>query len=343
MRVRSSHLLLPRLRFSRLPWVFGLWLAAWVTPAHGQAPERGETSLPEPFVFGDVDCPDPKTVQQAVLSLIPPERHSLLSQGVRVELEDLGDTYRVTVWKDGAAFKKNHSDPARECDRRARFAAVFTVLTLMPPELGAEPRPAEPDPKPQAEPPPVVTPAPVKPRAPAQVRRLVPLARLELSALYSYAPAILDAPSMHSFGAELRAAIGRGPVSGTVSVGYATPAKFEVDSVQGDVTRIPLSVGVRLRKDFESWTVAGDVGVLLIAQRVRATNLVTNQEQSAADIGMRGGLQLAHPFGVHVAPFVGAFVWFSPGPGELSALPRGVIGNLPYFWFGGAVGLSFGL
>src|SRR4051812_37002478 len=107
MRVRS-----PRSIYAR---VLGLWLAAWAAPALGQVPEKRELSAPPAqFVFGDVECPDPKSVQEAVLSLIPAERHALLARGVRVELEDSGDSYRVTVWKDGAAVKKSYSDPARE-------------------------------------------------------------------------------------------------------------------------------------------------------------------------------------------------------------------------------------
>jgi len=324
----------------------GLCLALWGTHAQGQTPDKREPSPSaplSPFVFGSVDCPDPKTVQQAVLNLIPPERHTLLARGVRVELEDLGDSYRVTVWKEGASVKKSYSDPARECDGRARFAAVFTVLTLMPPELGVEPivKP-EPEPKPEpakAAPVPASAPEP----APAHEPDLPPLARLELSALYAYAPAILEAPSMHSFGGELRAAIGRGALSGTLSVAYVTRAKFELDGVQGELSRVPLSVGVRLRKDFDSWSLAGDLGLLVVAERVHATNLLASQAQSSANFGLRGGVQIARRFGPHFAPFVGAFVWFSPSPSELSTLPQGVIGNLPYFWLGGAAGVSFGL
>ncbi|HYQ44715.1 MAG TPA: hypothetical protein VER11_22175 [Polyangiaceae bacterium] len=339
MRVRP-----PRLLSSRSSRTLGLCLAVWGTHAQGQVSEKREPSPSaslSPFVFGNVDCPDPKTVQQAVLSLIPPERHTLLSRGVRVELEDLGESYRVTVWKEGASVKKSYSDPARECEGRARFAAVFTVLTLMPPELGAEPI-VEPEPelKP-AKPAPVPAPAPEP--APAHEPELRPLARLELSALYAYAPAILEAPSMHSFGAELRAALGRGALSGALSVAYVTRSKFELDGVQGELSRIPLSVGLRLREDFEAWSVAADLGLLVVAERVHATNLLTTQARSSANFGLRGGVQVAHPFGPRFAPFVGAFVWFSPSPSELSALPQGVIGNLPYFWLGGAAGVSFGL
>jgi hypothetical protein len=306
-------------------------------------PDKPElTDPPAPFTFGSVQCPDPKAVQQAVLSLIPPERHTLLEHGVRVELEDLGESYRVTVWKDGSSVKKSYSDPARDCDGRTRFAAVFAVLTLMPPELGQElAAKSEPEPPPK----PAETPAkkPAQELAPAPTPALPPLAHFELSALFAYAPAILDAPSMHSFGGELRLALGRGALSGTLSVAYLERAEFDLAGVQGDLARLPFSVGARLRSDFASWSLAADLGFLLVPQRVRATNLLSADSRSSVELGVRAGVQLARKVAPRFAPFVGAFVWLSPAPSEISALPQGVTGNLPYVWLGGAAGVSFGL
>ena len=337
MRVRS-----PRLLFAHVLGV-GLTLGVGVPrPARGQVPEKRELSEPAGFVFGSLQCPDPKTVQQAVLSLIPPERHALLEEGVRIELEDLGDSYRVTVWKAGRSVKKSYSDPARECDGRARFAAVFSVLTLMPPELGADPL-AKPEPepapvpvsKPAPEPARIVEPAPAPPRP--------PFVHLELSAVYSSAPAILDSPSMYSFGGELRLSLGAGALSGTLSAAYLERARFDARGVQGEVERLPLSVGARLRSDFEAWRLSAELGLLLVPQRVRATNLLSQHADRSVDLGLRAGVQLARQSSAHFAPFVGAFACFSPAPSQLAALPQGVIGNLPYLWLGGAVGVSFGL
>lgn len=335
-----------RLRSQRLFFAYnlGLSLAAllvWAAPALGQTPEKREVAeLPAPFVFGGSECPDPKTVQQAVLSLIPPERHALLAHGVRVELEDLGESYRVSVWKEGSSVKKSYSDPARDCSGRARFAAVFTVLTLMPPELGVEATE-----KPKAEPAVAAKPAAAATpsAAPAHTSPRAPLVQLELSALYASAPAILEAPSLHAFGGELRVALGRGALSGTLSVAYTERPRFDLEGVQCELTRLPFSVGARLRSDFDAWSLATDLGLSLAAQTVRASNLLTQHTDSSLDVGVRAGIQLARKAGPHVAPFVSAFVWLSPAPSEISALPQGVIGNLPYLWLGGAAGVSFGL
>ena len=336
MRVRHQRLLYTE--------ILGLSLMGWAAPALGQLPEKRDLATPPaPFIFGSAQCPDPKTVQQAVLGLIPPEHYAELERGVRVDLEDLGDSYRVTVLKDGATVQKSYSDPAQDCEGRARFAAVFAVLTLMPPELGlgpvAKPEPApKPAPAPPAPPPP---PTPAAEPAPKPAPRA--LVRIELSALYAYAPAILEAPSLRSFAGEFRLAVGRAAFAGTLSVAYTERARFELGSVQADFTRLPFSIGARLRSDFAPWSLTADLGLSLVAQRVRATNLLTQHSQSSLDVGVRAGIQVARELGPHVAPFIGAFVWLSPAPSEISALPQGVIGNLPYLWLGGAVGVSFGL
>jgi hypothetical protein len=338
MRVRSQRLLFTRI----LGLSAATSLSAWVAPALAQVAEK-RVAEPAQFTFSSVECPDPKAVQLAVLSLIPPEHYVRLEHGVRIELEDLGESYRVTVSKDGATVKKRYSDPARDCEGRARFAAVFAVLTLMPPELGLA---ALPQAEPEAEPKPTAPPAappPLGPTLESTMPARPPLVHIELSALYAYAPPILEAPSLHTFGAELRVAVGRGAISGTLSLAYTQRAQFDLASVQGEITRLPLSVGARLRTDFSAWSLAAELGLLLVPERVRATNLLSEHTASALDVGVRAGVQLERKIGPHFAPFVGAFVWLSPAPSEISALPEGVLGNLPYLWLGGAVGVSFGL
>lgn len=318
----------------------GIWflpsLASGQTSTSPTPPELSVTSS------GSTECPAPRAVQQAVLRLIPRAHHDLLAvHAVRVELEDLDNSYLVRVFKDGQAFAKKYADPARDCEGRANFAAVFAVLTVMPPELGfAEPEP-EPEPEPQpkkAPPPPVIEVPKVEPAPPAPA----PLAHIELSGLVAYAPAILDAPELKSLGGELRVALGRGAFSGTMSVAYLGRAKFQLAGVEGDVTRLPVSVGVRLSTDIEGVRLAGELGALAVSQRVRGTNLLDSRAHSTLELGLRAGFQISSS-SARLRPFAGAFAWLSPGPRDLGALPYGDIGNLPYLWLGGAVGLSLGL
>jgi hypothetical protein len=313
-----------------------------VISALPRAQAQTTDSVPEPFTFGDGDCPEPNVVQREVLRLIPPERHDLLQHGLRIELEDLGESYRVRVSKDGTSLKKRYADPARDCDARARFAAVFAVLSVMPPELGADVQSVEvPAPKPAAPPKPVSAPPPPPPPPPALP--LAPLAHIELGALFSYAPAILGAPEFSAFGGELRVSLGRGSLASTLSVAYLSRAKFELRGVTGDLWQLPMSAGLRVTSDFGGLRMAGDLGLLAVVQRVRATDLASSRAASALELGARGGLTFQTELGAHVAPFFGAFVWLAPAPRDLSAEPLGVFGNLPYLWIGGSAGVSLGL
>ena len=68
------------------------------------------------------------------------------------KLVEEGDSYTVSVTKaDATRMTTGYTDVARDCDTRARFAAVFVVLTVFPPELDLElHKPAPPPPPPVA-------------------------------------------------------------------------------------------------------------------------------------------------------------------------------------------------
>jgi len=320
-------------------WLWFSLLTFGSAHARAQTPREATTF----FTFGNSACPEPEAVEREVRRLIPNERQKVLESGVRIELQDLGESYRVTVSKDHSTVKKSYADAARDCDGRARFAAVFAVLTIMPPELEAnepesEPEPAKPAPE-QPPPPPIVSmPLPLQP-----ARALPPLARVELAGLFVAAPAIQSAPANASFGGQLGVAIGRGAFESTLSVGYVTRAHFTLAGVHGDVATLPASVGVRLSTDFGAFAFGADVGFLALLEQVRARNLVRSNRDNTLDFGARAAFILALPVGPRFAPFLGAFTWIVPAPHELRALPQGVIGNLPDWWLGGTAGVSLGL
>ena len=316
-----------------------LFAVSWLRAA----PSLAEVAAPVPssFVFGPSTCPAPEVVLQAVMRLVPAERRGLLRQGVRVDLEDLAESYRVKVTKDGKPVDITYADPARDCAGRANFAAVFVVLTVMPPELGVDAVKDEPPVPPTSVP--VAAPSPPRVNPAVETAPVLPLARVELGALFAAAPAVWRAPALDSFGVELRVALGRGAWSGTLSVAYTTPAHFELDGVRGEITRLPASAGLRFRSELLGWSLATDLGLLVTAERVHATNLRVSRQRELVDFGVHAGMVLAPAGRARVAPFVSLFAGVSPGPRELSALPRGTLGNLPYVWLGGALGVSLGL
>jgi hypothetical protein len=83
-------------------------------------------------------CPGAEMVGRAIESLIPGQVLSSADGPARIDLLDQGDSYRVTVTAGGAARERVYRDLAHDCEQRARFAGVFIVLTLMPPEVLVE-------------------------------------------------------------------------------------------------------------------------------------------------------------------------------------------------------------
>ena len=82
-------------------------------------------------------CPDRDAVLSALRKLgarEDPEQLGDAAVRAGLELEDLGDRFRVTVG-DRA---RDYGDAERDCPRRARLAAVFCALVLAPDGAGAE-------------------------------------------------------------------------------------------------------------------------------------------------------------------------------------------------------------
>jgi hypothetical protein len=98
-------------------------------------------------------CPEWESVWATVSKLVPDGVISLAAAKPRVQLEDLGDRYRVRVTTPDETLERVYVDRERDCAKRNRFAAEFIVLALMPPRIvggsppptsAASPAPAQP-------------------------------------------------------------------------------------------------------------------------------------------------------------------------------------------------------
>ena len=103
-------------------------------------------ALAEPPVAITVNgtCPNAEAIWAAVASIVPAKDLDRFAAAARVEISDLGDSYRVSVNAKGIDRLRVYRDLAHDCDHRARFAAVFVVLTLMPPDVLLDALPAQP-------------------------------------------------------------------------------------------------------------------------------------------------------------------------------------------------------
>src|SRR4051794_40022959 len=90
------------------------------------------------------DCPTSEAVTSTIESLIPQHLDDVLRRDPEVAITDTGDSYKVRVAVEGQTHLRVYRDVGRDCAHRARVAAVFVVLTLMPPEVMMESPPPAP-------------------------------------------------------------------------------------------------------------------------------------------------------------------------------------------------------
>lgn len=312
---------------------------ALASGSRAAAAEDGAAAL----ISVDGSCPDEPAVDGAITALIP-RGVAALPESARVAVVDLGETYRVAVKTDGTARTRLFRDPARDCEQRARFAAVFIVLTLLPPELAAAPPPPPaPPPAPAILP---ARPAPPPPPAPAVV---VPAPaprrwRLELAAMLEGAPPVAASAAVLATGGEVRVVRRLDPVALALGAGLEPRASFSIGGLDARQTRVPMDLSLRLQRALGGVELAGELGVA--AAPLHAEGLGTARPESGTrlDVGARAGasLRFARP-GARLAPFVGVHLVLFPFPYEIAALPAGGLGTTPVLWLGVRAGLSIAL
>jgi len=306
----------------------------------------------EPLVVsGFGTCPDPEAVRSAILQLVSPSatagpgRAALPAQS-RVSVNDQGASFRVSVTTEGSDAERTYSDPSRTCERRARFAAVFAVVTLMPPDLGPEAAPPEPKPKPETPPAPapVVSPAPPEafrppPPAPAATPAWL---RLELAAVAEQALNNKAELAVRGLGAELEAVFGRDSLAPWLAVAYAPSRELAFADTSCTFTRAQLAAGVRFGESAGPFALSAELGVVAALARIRGSDLAHPATDTSVDFGVRARLA-----GALAAPRLGPLLAFEasafPWPSEVWALPRGSLGTLPVLWLGVSIGAYLGL
>lgn len=331
-----SAVCLPRFRRATTT-IFAL-VALLPASAYSQAgePAAPPTSPAPRRITSDGSCPSADAITAAIESLVPHGGADALPPSTRVEVTDAGDTYRVTLSAEGKERARAYRDAARDCDQRARFVAVFIVLTLMPPELLAE-SPAKPPPPP--EPPP---PAPVPTIAAAPVVEPPPRRfRLDVSAAMDFAPAIGDAPATASPGAEIRFAAGSGKLGFTASAGIQPRSSFSVGGLEARQLRVPFDAGARARLPVGPLEIAFELGAAAAVFHASGVNPAMPGGGTRLDVGARGAiaLRLARAT-ARIAPVIGVHALTFPKPYEIGMDPAGVIGHMPSLWLGATAGAS---
>jgi hypothetical protein len=296
-----------------------------------------------------------------------------------VTIEDLGPRYRIRIVTKNGPVERTYFDDERDCPRRARFAAEYVVVTLLPPQFAVPPSaaPAENEKAPSdggsppgasappaasevqtpqaiparsaptrtevpVAPPPPTASAPTAKSAPSAKPRRPSFASVEASGMLWAAPPLLGAPTIAAAGVDLRARIGAGWLGFVASAGFQPAEAFRNESgFQGNVLRAPVAAGVRLRRAVSPFEVAGDVAAELAYERYEGTS----PHVTMAAWRFAPGLQTALTGSWTTASGIGALLrveieWL-PFQENLVALPNPVVTKTPAFWGSLGLGLSF--
>jgi hypothetical protein len=290
-------------------------------------------------VEGDGNCPSPGAVRSAILQLTSEERRLELPKRARVRVVDRGKTYDVVVQSERGSVERSFDDAQRDCERRVRFAAVFAVVTLLPPDIGRDAADPGPPPPPAPEPP---APPPVRPTPPAIVPEPRSV-RLELGLSAELAPGVGGGLRGSSVGVELRCALGRAPLSALIAIGYAPVGRFSITQLDGELLRIPGAVGARLELARLPLALALDGAVVGAIERFSSTDLQHTASATIVELGARVGVVASLAVEAGITPFVGAAATLFPMVRDITIAPSGVVGRTSPLWLGGVAGLAFGL
>jgi hypothetical protein len=324
-----------------LQFLTGIYLVAGAASAqasHGQQAIEQRILMPSGKV-----CPTAAAVAAETWALTPAHQRAVLDELYAVQVEDLGPSYRVVVTTAKGTKERSYQGPERECEKRARFVAVFVVLTLMPPEgllpdatVAEPPSPATPPPSP------AIAKSELQPKEESTLaaeRRF----RFELAVTAEQGLKLEGASGVAYVGGSLRALVGRGVLVPALGVSYATLGHFDADGVQADLARAAANAGVRARVRSSAFELGAEADAVIVASRATATNLLHPTSDSGTELGVEAALLVALRTQVLFEPFLATNVRWMPVPHALTTTPRGEVGTLPSLWIGASAGVALRL
>jgi hypothetical protein len=268
-------------------------------------------------------CPGAEAVTAALGSALGNEAAPGGADVPRVS--DQGDRFSVAVRGQTRQFV----DPARDCDERARAAAVFIALALNPPVLPPGPAPVVRDGAAQQ----VVLPAPAPTPTSERWIDLAAAARLDGGTASASSAAI---------GFEARAAVGWRWLGVAATAGVLAPTESHFSAVTVRQQRFPLSVAVTAQHRAGSrLAVAGAVGAALVPLTLRGEGLDGGSQATRLDAGVRLAVELRIRATPRLAPFVDLHAEIFPRAYQLDVDPLGTVGSTGRLWVGVSAGLSF--
>ncbi len=313
-------------------------------------------ATPQPLVASTSLCPEAAEVEQEILGLTPTLYRGVISNQVHIQISDTGAEYTAAIFDPELRAIKSFFDPARDCQRRARFVAVFVVLTLMPP--GIEKELTIPDSPSQFTSAPEKRPSNSADTASGRYRvlenfydrqvvatimpRTASAVRIEAAATLQRTPAVFESLAMTGIGGEIRGLFGRGHLAALVSIGYIKRSTFGVDGIEGSMRRAPAVVGLQWRLRLRTLELAPEAGAIAMFERVRGNGFLHSEQNSTMQFGGRLGGTVSGAYG-RLWPYFGIYFNAFPAPQDLVTAPQGAVGTTPAIELGTTLGVSYAL
>jgi hypothetical protein len=318
------------------------------------------------LVQSDSDCPSAEVVQAEVRELTTLEQRRGVLPGSKAVISDRGESISIAITRDGKTSVRVYRDAARDCERRGHFVSVLVVVSLMPPDLGDAPdaggalpteqqppnggKPATPEPATGVERPPGRTQEPdattePTPREPSvdHRRRYI---RIEPYALAQASVPISDSARIAVWGGGLRVALGAGNLRFTLGGSYVPKTELLYTgrfAGRANLQRLDVALGVRLALGHAPVDTSFDAGLLLSRAAVNGLDSRQPARASTVSLGANAGFHVCWSEQDRLTPFLGVYADMFPFAPELSQLPQGSVGHLPYVWVGVKGGLALAL
>jgi hypothetical protein len=225
-------------------------------------------------------------------------------------LVDLGPRYQVAL--DGQT--RDYADPVRDCEERARVAAVFAAMIIEPPEVTAR----------------------ATPLAPAHSRQV----ELRVAGLADVG--VERSSQAFTAGGELRGTLVGQRWGIEIGAGAEWPATLAWGAYRARITRFPLDVSVRgvLRRTHAMVSISAGVAVVPFNLRGEGAGVPVHDGGTRLDLGLRSALSVALLPAARFSPFLSMHVSVLPKAYGVIVDPVGQVGATPQVWVGATLGMA---